>query len=125
MIFQIREEIEEVITTEKYLNEKQEGQSSQLNDDKIEISRVHRPKFTVTSRTIDPPIDRFRDSLYCLDSPNTSVASSPDGTSHVLSNDSYNFCDENLEIKSSNKSVKVPFPEFGVDLILASPNKRM
>ena len=125
MIFQIREEIEEVITTEKYLNEKQGGQSSQLNDDKIEISRVHRPKFTVTSHTIDPPIDRFRDSLYCLDSPNTSVASSPDGTSHVLSNDSYNFCDENLEIKSSNKSVKVPFPEFGVDLILASPNKRM
>ena len=125
MIFQIREEIEEVITTEKYLNEKQEGQSSQLNDDKIEISRVHRPKFTVTSHTIDPPIDRFRDSLYCLDSPNTSVASSPDGTSHVLSNDSYSFCDENLEIKSSNKSVKVPFPEFGVDLILASPNKRM
>ena len=125
MIFQIREEIEEVITTEKYLNEKQEGQSSQVNDNKIEISRVHRPKFTVTSHTIDPPIDRFRDSLYCLDSPNTSVASSPDGTSHVLSNDSYSFCDENLEIKSSNKSVKVPFPEFGVDLILASPNKRM
>ena len=31
----------------------------------------------------------------------------------------------NIEIKSSNKSVKVPFPEFGVDLILASPNKRM
>ena len=118
---QIREEIEEVITTEEYHNEQQDIGASKKKDKKIEV----KPKFTVTSHTIDPPIDRFRDSLYCLDSPSSSVASSPPGTSHVLSHDSYNFCDENLEIRSSNKSVKVPFPEFGVDLILASPTKRM
>ena len=72
---------------------------------------------------MDPPIDRFRDSLYCLSSPVSSVASSPPDTSYISpNNDKYNFCDEKTDI--SNPSGKVPFPEFGVDLIRASPFNR-
>ena len=121
----MREEIEEVVTTEEYLNRtlEHEGKYSQVSNDKIEVSKVFKPKFTVTSYRVDPPVDKFRDSLYCLDSPISSAASSPPDASHYLSNDAYDFCDENLEKKRSIKSVKVPFPEFGVDLILASPTK--
>ena len=121
----MREEIEEVVTTEEYLNQKleQEGKYSEINNDKIEVSKVFKPKFTVTSYTMDPPIDRFRDSLYCLSSPVSSVASSPPDTSYISpNNDKYNFCDEKTDI--SNPSGKVPFPEFGVDLIRASPFNR-
>merc|ERR1712001_521073 len=72
---------------------------------------------------MDPPIDRFRDSLYCLSSPVSSVASSPPDTSYISpNNDKYNFCDEKTDI--SSQSGKVPFPEFGVDLIRASPFNR-
>ena len=121
----MREEIEEVVTTEEYLNQKleQEGKYSEINNDKIEVSKVFKPKFTVTSYTMDPPIDRFRDSLYCLSSPVSSVASSPPDTSYISpNNDKYNFCDEKTDI--SSQSGKVPFPEFGVDLIRVSPFNR-
>ena len=121
----MREEIEEVVTTEEYLNQKleQEGKYSEVNNDKIEVSKVFKPKFTVTSYTMDPPIDRFRDSLYCLSSTVSSVASSPPDTSYISpNNDKYNFCDEKTDI--TNTSDKVPFPEFGVDLIRASPFNR-
>ena len=121
----MREEIEEVVTTEEYLNQKleQEGKYSEVNNDKIEVSKVFKPKFTVTSYTMDPPIDRFRDSLYCLSSPVSSVASSPPDPSYISpNNDKYNFCDEKTDI--SSQSGKVPFPEFGVDLIRASPFNR-
>ena len=122
----MREEVEEVVTTEEYLNRtvQEDGKYSHVSNDKIEVSKVFKPKFTVTSYTVDPPADRFRDALYCLDSPISSAASSPPDASHFLSNHThYNFCDENPGKKSSNRSVKVPFPEFGVDLILASPAK--
>ena len=124
----MREEIEEVVTTEEYLNGtlEHEGKFSEVNNEKIEVSKLVKPKFTVTSYTVDPPIDRFRDSLYSLHSPTTSsTSSSPPVTSRFLSDDDpYNFSDENIEIKNSNQPFKVPFPEFGVDLILASPIKR-
>lgn len=123
----MREEVEEIVTTEEYLNRtlQEEGKYSEVSNDKIEVSKVLKPKFSVTSYIVDPPVDRFRDALYCLDSPISSTASSPPGTSDFLSNDTrYNFCDdENQDKKSSNRPIKVPFPEFGVDLILASPTK--
>ena len=123
----MREEVEECVTTEEYLNRtlQEEGKYSQVNNDKIEVSKVFKPKFTVTSYAVDHPADRFRDSLYCLDSPISSAASTPPGASGFLSNDNhYNFCDDETPEKiNSNRPVKVPFPEFGVDLILASPTK--
>lgn len=123
----MREEVEEVVTTEEYLNRtlQEEGQYSEVSNDKIEVSKVFKPKFTVTSYTVDPPVDRFRDALYCLESPISSAASTPPGTSHFLPNDNpYNFCDDETPQKtSSNRAVTVPFPEFGVDLILAPPTK--
>ena len=123
----MREEVEEIVTTEEYLNRtlQEEGKYSQVSNDKIEVSKVLKPKFSVTSYIVDPPVDRFRDALYCLESPISSAASSPPGTSDFLSNDTrYNFCDDEYpEKKSSNRPIKVPFPEFGVDLILASPDK--
>ena len=121
----MREEVEEVVTTEEYLNRtlQEEGKYSQVNDEKIEVSKIVKPKFTVTSYTVDPPIDRFRDALYCLDSPTSSAASTPPDASGFLSNDNhYNFCDDQTPEKTNaNRAVKVPFPEFGVDLILAPP----
>ena len=123
----MREEVEEVVTTEEYLNRtlQEDGKYSQVSNDKIEVSKVFKPKFTVTSYTVDPPADRFRDALYCLDSPISSAASTPPGASSFLSNENrYNFCDDETPEKMSlNRPVKVPFPEFGVDLILASPTK--
>ena len=123
----MREEVEEVVTTEEYLNRtlQEEGKYSQVSNEKIEVSKVFKPKFTVTSYTVDPPIDRFRDALYCLESPISSAASTPPGASGFLSKDNhYNFCDDETPEKMSlDRPVKVPFPEFGVDLILAPPTK--
>ena len=125
--FQMREEIEEVVTTEEYLNgvlEHEGGQFTKLDNDKIEISKVCRPKFTVTSYTIDPPVDRFRDSIYCLDTSVDSANSNLHYASFISSNEKCSDDDATLEFNNTNQTIKVPFPEFGVDLILANQTKR-
>ena len=121
----MREEIEEVVTTEEYLNGEPDGEveNTQLNDSRRETTTVCKPKFTVTSYTIDPPPDRFKDSLCFL---NHSVGSTTTNVQRfpLFSEDYTNTnCDVKAKNSHANDTLKVPFPEFGVDLILSTPTQ--
>ena len=121
----MREEIEEVVTTEEYLNgePEEEAENAQLNVGRRETTTVCKPKFTVTSYTIDPPPDRFKDSLCFL---NHSVGSTTTNIQRfpLFSEDDNNTsCDVKAKNSHANETLKVPFPEFGVDLILSSPTQ--
>ena len=121
----MREEIEEVVTTEEYLNGNFEGEvkNAQLNDSKCKLSTASKPKFTVTSYTIDPPPDRFKDSLCFL---NHSVGSTTTNIQRFpLFSEEYTDtnCDAKANNSHANETLKVPFPEFGVDLILSTPTE--
>ena len=121
----MREEIEEVVTTEEYLNGNLEGEAetAQLNNSRLETSTVCKPKFTVTSYTIDPPPDRFKDSICFL---NHSVGPTTTNIPRLplFSEESTDTnCDAKAHNSHANETLKVPFPEFGVDLILSAPEE--
>ena len=104
--------------------EREDGRLTADNDDGDENEHHHErltkapkkeppPKFTVTSYTVQPQLtatDAFRDSICFLDDHHAGSHQQRHSTPMLASSSN---------AKSFNNNVKVPFPEFGVDLVLS------